>query len=300
VTFTPHYLGTSEATIVYYTFGNADNPPLLFINGGPGDDHQYLRGVAENYVDDFYCVLYDQRGCGKSKVSAYNQTIINIEHFIADIDHIRRYLRVAKLALWGHSWGATLALYYGAFYANDVQSMVLIGMGPLTEEGQRVAGANLLKPLSAAEREAFDTLRSERRKALAAEDWERHAQLHIEQVTRYNVRSWFHAAEYAARFAEDFATNYAYNPRVAPLLLPTVKAIDIFDKLQGKSFPAQIVYGYQDFEPITQAYQVQAVLPSAELCFINEAGHIPWYEQPDTFYTATRAFLKKHVGETVS
>ena len=294
MTFTPQYLGTPEATIVYYTFGNAEKPPLLFINGGPGDDHQYLRSVATSYVDDFYCVLYDQRGCGKSKVSSYNPTIINIEHFIADIDRIRRYLRVEKLALWGHSWGATLALCYGAFFPNNVQSMVLVGMGPLTEEGQRIAGANLLQPLSADERQAFEALRAERRKALAAEDWERHAQLHIEQVQHYNLRAWFHAPEHAARFAEDYAANYAYNPRVAPLLLPTVKAIDILEQLQGKDFPAQVVYGYQDFEPITQAYQVQAVLPSTELYFINEAGHVPWYEQPDTFYTATRAFLNKH------
>jgi pimeloyl-ACP methyl ester carboxylesterase len=173
-------------------------------------------------------------------------------------------------------------------------------MGPLTETGQQVAGANLLKPLSAAERQAFDDLRAERRIALAAEDWERHAQLHIEQVTRYNVRSWFHAPDHAARFAQDFAANYAYNPRIAPLLMPTVKAIDILDQLQGKSFPAQIVYGYQDFEPITQAYQVREVLPSTELCFINEAGHVPWYEQPDIFYTATRTFLSKHMVEVMS
>ncbi|MDQ7024949.1 MAG: alpha/beta hydrolase [Anaerolineae bacterium] len=297
MTFNPHYLGTPEATLVYYTYGNADNPPLLLINGGPGDDHQYLRSVAEHYADSFYCILYDQRGCGKSTASSYNQTVINIVHFMADIDRIRRYLRVERLALWGHSWGAMLALYYGAFYPDKVQSMVLVGMGPLSEAARQVAKTNLLKPLSAIERQAYADLRAQRQQAFAAEDWKHHAQLHIVQLTQYNVRAWFYSPQNATRFAEDFAANYNYNPQVAPLLLPTVRHIDIFSKLQDKHFPLQIVYGYQDFEPITQAYQVQAVLPSAELCFINQAGHIPWYEQPDTFYAQTNAFLKHHIAK---
>jgi pimeloyl-ACP methyl ester carboxylesterase len=55
----------------------------------------------------------------------------------------------------------------------------------------------------------------------------------------------------------------------------------------------QVVYGYQDFEPIVQAYWLQARLPNAEVCFINEAAHIPWLEQPDLFYETTRRFLSQ-------
>jgi proline iminopeptidase len=293
-TFEPHYLGTQEGTLVWYTYGDPDKPPLLFLNGGPGDDHRYLRPVAGHYVDSFYCVLFDQRGCGDSVVNAYNSTNLHIDHFMADIDRLRRYLRQDKIALLGHSWGATLALYYGAFYPDKVQSMVLVGMGPLTPDNRKVAGANLLKPLNEAERQALSALKNERDVTYAAKDWEAHARIQIEIVTRYSVRAWFYSPEAAARFAQDYAAHYNYNPRVAPYLLPTVRAIDILSQLEGHTFPAQVVYGYQDFEPITQAYQLREVLPSAELLFLHETGHVPWYEQPDTFYNITSTFLKAH------
>jgi pimeloyl-ACP methyl ester carboxylesterase len=55
--------------------------------------------------------------------------------------------------------------------------------------------------------------------------------------------------------------------------------------------PVLIVYGYQDFEPITQAYLLREQLPHAQLCLLNECGHLPWLEQPELFYTALTEFL---------
>jgi hypothetical protein len=34
-----------------------------------------------------------------------------------------------------------------------------------------------------------------------------------------------------------------------------------------------VQHGYQDYEPITQAYRLAALLPRAEVCLINECGH---------------------------
>ena len=53
-----------------------------------------------------------------------------------------------------------------------------------------------------------------------------------------------------------------------------------------------ILYGYQDFEPITQACLLTASLPQAQVSFLNECGHVPWLEQPERCIQALETFLR--------
>jgi pimeloyl-ACP methyl ester carboxylesterase len=39
--------------------------------------------------------------------------------------------------------------------------------------------------------------------------------------------------------------------------------------------PAMVMYGYQDYEPITQAYLIKDHIPQTRITFIDECGHIP-------------------------
>jgi pimeloyl-ACP methyl ester carboxylesterase len=80
---------------------------------------------------------------------------------------------------------------------------------------------------------------------------------------------------------------------VAPNLLPTVRDVPLFELLPGIAAPTLVLYGYQDFEPITQAYVIREHMPQAELAFINECGHVPWWEQPDEFYRVLGEFLAR-------
>lgn len=56
--------------------------------------------------------------------------------------------------------------------------------------------------------------------------------------------------------------------------------------------PTLVLYGYQDFEPITQAYMLKEWIPQARLAFLNECGHYPRLEQPEAFYAEVGAFLQ--------
>lgn len=56
-------------------------------------------------------------------------------------------------------------------------------------------------------------------------------------------------------------------------------------------FQTQVVYGAQDSEPITQAYDLQRRLGSVDVHLINRSGHIPWLEQPEAFFQASHDFL---------
>jgi proline iminopeptidase len=284
-------LPLKDLELTYYTAGEGE--PLLFLNGGPGDDHSYMRPVAEPFADEGYrCVLYDQRGCGASKLSVQNAETLHLDKFLADIDALRRRLGVETITLIGHSWGATLALLYMAFYPTRVKQAVLLNMGPVNDQMKAIASANLLKGLSVEERERFQALRAGRKQALADEDLNKHRELHLQAMSEFYARGWIFDPALVDSFAADYRSGYNYNPLVAKHLMPSVGAVDLLTKIDGLAIPTLIVYGAQDFEPVGQAYILQAKMPLARVALLNECGHIPWLEQPDALFTLMRQFFE--------
>lgn len=290
----PHTLRRDDHDLAYFTWDFdpvGSGPPLVLLNGGPGDDHRYLRPVAERLGRGRRCVLYDQRGCGESRLAYLDETTLHIDQFVADLDALREALGVKRIDVLGHSWGAMLALIYTMTHPEGVARQVLVGMGPLNPELADVATANLLQPLSDDERASLADLKAARRAAVAAGDMAAQAKLHIRQMRDFSSRAWFFDRGAAARFADDFGALYNFNPLVTPHLWPTVQAIDILAGIEGLDVPTLAIYGQQDFEPITQGYLLRERMPHVDVCLINRCGHVPWREQPERFYAAVEAFL---------
>jgi pimeloyl-ACP methyl ester carboxylesterase len=150
-------------------------PLLVFLHGGPGDEHRSLRFLADFLINDYRCVLYDQRGLGGSVVerlderTLYERTL-HPDRFVDDLEALRVHLGAEKLRLVGHFWGAILALLYGVCHPRRVACAALIGLGPLNQEMIELARANRSWPLTAQEREAYTRLSAERQAALEAGD----------------------------------------------------------------------------------------------------------------------------------
>jgi proline iminopeptidase len=106
--------------------GNPRGFPVLFLHGGPGSR---IRARHRRFFDPaFYrIVLFDQRGCGQS--TPLGRTVDNTTRdLVADMETLRNHLRVERLALFGGSWGSTLALAYAIAHPDRVASMVLRGI----------------------------------------------------------------------------------------------------------------------------------------------------------------------------
>lgn len=68
------------------------------------------------------------------------------------------------------------------------------------------------------------------------------------------------------------------------------------DRLAGLSLPSVIVTGDDDFIcSSTQAMRIHVRLKASKLVVIERAGHFPWLEQPETFFTQLEIALR-HVG----
>jgi len=95
-------------------------PVMVFVHGGPGlwDN---LGPVASLVADRVSTVRYDQRGCGRSSpVDDYR-----MDRFVADLDELRVHAGVERWLVFGHSFGATLALAYTAAHPDRVDALVL-------------------------------------------------------------------------------------------------------------------------------------------------------------------------------
>lgn len=95
-------------------------PVLVFVHGGPGL-WDYLGPVAASVADHVSTVRYDQRGCGRSTPDGDYR----MSRFVADLDELREHADVEQWLVFGHSFGATLALAYAAAHPDRVTALVL-------------------------------------------------------------------------------------------------------------------------------------------------------------------------------
>ena len=115
----PHELYVEEC-------GNPKGVPVVFLHGGPGAGcEEYHRRFFNPEI--YRIVLFDQRGCGRSKPHAELQHNTTWD-LVADIEVIREHLQIERWAVFGGSWGSTLALAYAQTHPQRVTGMVLRGI----------------------------------------------------------------------------------------------------------------------------------------------------------------------------
>ncbi|HWZ39818.1 MAG TPA: prolyl aminopeptidase [Bradyrhizobium sp.] len=103
--------------------GRAGGIPAVYLHGGPGSgcqpDHRRLFDPER-----FHAVLYDQRGCGRSRPKGGRENN-TLPHLIADMEMIREKFGFECWMVVGGSWGATLALAYAQAHPARVSGVVL-------------------------------------------------------------------------------------------------------------------------------------------------------------------------------
>jgi proline iminopeptidase len=77
-------------------------------------------------------VLFDQRGCGRSRPHA-SVTENTTWHLVGDMETIRRKLKIPRWVVFGGSWGATLSLIYAQTHPSRAAYLVLRGIFLMTQ-----------------------------------------------------------------------------------------------------------------------------------------------------------------------
>jgi len=96
------FLRVSELHEIYFEeSGNRGGKPMIFLHGGPWGTEAKMRRFFD--PKRYRIVLFDQRGCGKSRPHA--SLVDNTTwHLVEDIERLRQHLESIAVLVFGGSW----------------------------------------------------------------------------------------------------------------------------------------------------------------------------------------------------
>lgn len=284
--FNEGYLKVSELHEIFYEeCGSKGKKAVVFLHGGPGG------GIQPNYrryfdPNEYHIVLFDQRGCGKSKPFAEIEENTTWD-LVEDIEKLRVHLGIEKWSVFGGSWGSTLSLIYAQTHPESVDALFLRGIFMLRkkeidwfyQEGASKifpdAWEKYIAPIPAEERGDFvkafyKRLTSENKdiRSEAAKAWSVWEASTSKLIQSSELMDSFAGDEFADAFARiecHYFTNKGFFKDEDQLL----KNID-----KIRHIPAIIVQGRYDVVcPMESAWELHRAWPEAKLEIIDDAGH---------------------------
>ena len=270
-------------TIYVEQCGNPEGIPVIVLHGGPGGG---CSPAMRRYFDPrvFRVVLFDQRGCGRSRPHASVQANTTWD-LVADIERIRTVLDIDRFIVFGGSWGATLALIYAISHPDHVRHLVLRGVFMMTQvelDWFYGGGAGQFWPETWARfsnmipEEERDDLIAAYHKRLFSGDLRvetKHAQAWSAwENALASVYSSGHGGETPGEYARAFArleNHYFVNKGFLDhdgWILANVGKI--------QHIPGDIIQGRYDMIcPPQRAWELAKAWPNADLRMIRNAGH---------------------------
>jgi len=277
-----------HARLYYRTLGSGRDT-VLVLHGGPGAD---MHGLYENFAPlavGRTLIFYDQRGGGQS-TPAPSDSMLSADQHVADLEAIRRALRIDRLTIIGHSWGGALAGLYAMRYPNHVKRLVI---------------ANSLWP----RRQPFDSMYHRRFVSrLSAQDRAEYGEAQRSLETASDpvavCRRFLHIYFRATSAHADAGDQLAGDPcdeapdvtrtmlRRAAITIASLGDYDWRSRLATVDAPTLVIHGSADALPEAASKEWATSVADGRLLTIQDAGHIPYAEHPNEFFRAVDSFLR--------
>ena len=260
--------------------------PLLAINGGLIHPHDLLWPAFAPFATGRQVILYDQRGRGETPAPP-GLRAARIEHDVLDVPALRAALGIERWDLAGHSWGGGIALLAAAEDPDGVRRVVTFDAVGATSGWLDALHDRALAHLAA--RGAVQL-----HAALAALDpsdlFEAHPERHA-TYSRTAYAAWFHDPEMLA-FAPPFSLSATGATAAARLRR---EGFDWRERFAAVRARVLLIHGAEDAIPLAEAERSAALIPSARVVAIPEAGHMPFFENPEPTFDAALGFLDADV-----
>ncbi len=119
-------IGSQAQNLYSKSFGEKQNPALIYLHGGPGYNCSNFEVSTANTLAKagFYVIVYDRRGEGRSEDAAAAYTF---EQTLQDLNALYEQYHLEKATLLGHSFGGMVGIKYAAQFPKRVKNLVLIG-----------------------------------------------------------------------------------------------------------------------------------------------------------------------------
>jgi proline iminopeptidase len=269
---------------------SGSGPVCLFPSPGWGcSSDLYFRTLTP--LEEIFTMVYlDTRGSGRSE-KPQKSIDYTYAHFTADLDGLRRHLRQDKVWMMGHSEGGVQALQYALAYPKNCQGLVLLDTYGADDDLYR---HDVVQRAMERQKEPwFEYAMRADTTAIPKTDDAFAALLEVSRPL------YFYDINNIAEYKEDFTAatisaaagrGWIDSKRMGFNLLPRMNEIKL---------PTLIVVGNNDFVCSSMsAERIHFGITKSKLIVIDKAGHFPWMEQPEQFFTRVKQRLAAlHVGE---
>jgi len=278
------FINVTGGRIWYKIVGSGISTPILVLHGGPGIPHDYLEPLAV-LAENRPVIFYDQLGCGRSD-RPNSPALWHLDRFVQEIVQIRLALRLSKINLLGHSWGAMVVVDYMLTKPEGVEKMILaspsLSVTRWKEDAQsyiRNLPVEIQKVIEFHENNG--TVNSD-----AYKDAER----------EYSIRHFCRivpkpepllASEKSANW-EIYETMWGHNEWT---VTGNLKSYERIHCLAETSLPTLFTCGkYDEASPDTTAFYQKHIV-GAKLKIFEKSSHVPHLEETESYLQTIELFL---------
>ncbi len=247
-----------------------DRPTVVLLHGGPGSfDHSYFKPDFARLAAEAQVVYLDLRDHGRSAWG--NPADWSFEICADDVRAFCDILGIVRPVVLGHSLGGYVAMLYAARHPDHAGALVLqstngrFDLARITE-GFRQAGGDDVAEI------ATRFYRGDR--AVTAEEW---------------ARCWRVFGPWVPERGRGIVNSALSEPGLA-----LMRRFNVLDQLAKINCPTLVCVGSLDpITPVAASREIVEALPVgvARLEVVEGAGHFPWRDKPDTYWTILTEFV---------
>jgi proline iminopeptidase len=247
-------------------------PTVVLVHGGPGGyDHSYFKPHFSKLSNQAQVVYLDLRDHGRS--ARHDPAQWSFEVCADDIRGFCDVLGIERPIVLGHSMGGFVAALYGARHADHAGALILqstmarFDLNRLVDGFRAVAGAEVAD--------------------LARRDYS------ADPVSDAEWAQVFAAFGPTVPNPDELARRIR-NPDVGGPGMELLRRLDVVDQLARITCPTLVCVGRVDpVTPEAASREIVDALPAGvgQLAVIDDAGHFPWLDRPDTHWSVIGAFV---------
>jgi len=244
--------------------------PILLMHGGLGLDHSSLTPWHDALAHRARLIYYDHRWNGRSDRIGP----ADFETWQSDAAGLLDHLGIARATIFGHSYGAWIALAFAARYPERVDRLILCGASPAFDYAPDLSRQEQTNPA------AVKALLAGLATPPATDD-------ELRELWRTILPLYFETAPPPELLARTHcsAAGYAYSSAA-------LASYNVVASLPAMTMPMLILVGAHDFiTPPAQAHRIAALAPHATVVELPRSGHFPFIEERDAYLAAIESWL---------
>lgn len=265
-----HKLSTGRSVYVEVM---GEGAPLVFMHGGLGFDHGYLKLAFERLAADYQVIFYDHFGNGRSE-KPEDYADLNFDAMVADANALIAHLGHEKVTLIGHSYGGFVAQEFVAKHSDKLNGLALLNTVPAFDYEPKPQGSD-------EELGSFGAIFGGPQGS--DENWRKN----------WNGAVGIYFNDLDATLAKAMDENTHYVAKAWETGLALLATFNTLETLPKVAVPSLVVGGTGDNIVLADPgpKRIAGLIPNAQLEMFEGSAHYPFFEEPEAFFTMFNAWL---------